>query len=294
MKVVGIHGILHDYLTAPQIEHEWLLALQGGLELAGKPRIERKDFTCVAYGDFFRRSGTRTGYVPPLNAEDITTDWEQELLLKWWEEAAALSAANRSGEDELGEDRTIQAPDFQGRGRTPELVQRALKQLSKSKYFKAWGPEKVLIFGLKQVREYLHNQELKQKILQRVTDKVSQDTQVIVAHSLGSVVAYEALCANPQWNVHTLVTLGSPLGIQNLIFNKLTPSPENGKGVCPNVKQWFNIADKGDIVALENKLANYFDLVIDQCVYNGWESHDVKRYLTAKETGLAVVTGLCE
>ncbi|MFH7029846.1 MAG: hypothetical protein ACHBN1_31905 [Heteroscytonema crispum UTEX LB 1556] len=294
MKVVGIHGILHDYLTAPQIENEWLLALQGGLDLAGKPRIERKDFTSVAYGDFFRPSGTRSASVPRLNAEDIEEEWEQELLLKWWGEAAVLSAANRSGEDKFGEDSRIQEPDFQGRGRTPAVVQSALRQLSKSKYFRAWGAEKVLIFALKQVRQYLHNQELKEKILQRITDKVSTDTKVIVAHSLGSVVAYEALCANPEWNVDTLVTLGSPLGIPNLIFDALTPSPENGKGVWPNVKQWFNIADKGDIVALEKKLAPYFGSVVDQPVYNGWESHDVRRYLTAKETGLAVSTGLFE
>ncbi|MUH01211.1 hypothetical protein F7734_56675 [Scytonema sp. UIC 10036] len=81
MKVVGIHGILHNYLTAPQIKNEWLLALQGGLEVAKKPRIEREDFTSVAYGDFFRPSGTRSGNIPPL--KDIEEDWEQELLLKW-------------------------------------------------------------------------------------------------------------------------------------------------------------------------------------------------------------------
>lgn len=95
MKVVGIHGILHDYLTAPQIENEWLLALQGGLDLAGKPRIERKDFTSVAYGDFFRPSGTRSASVPRLNAEDIEEEWEQELLLKWWGEAA-VSVGSKS------------------------------------------------------------------------------------------------------------------------------------------------------------------------------------------------------
>ena len=48
-------------------------------------------------------------------------------------------------------------------------------------------------------------------------------TEVIVAHSLGSVVAYEALCAHPEWPVRNLVTLGSPLGIRNLIFDQLVP-----------------------------------------------------------------------
>gem|GEM_PF-6675580 len=34
MKVVGIHGISHTHLTAPQIESEWIPAIQGGLEEA--------------------------------------------------------------------------------------------------------------------------------------------------------------------------------------------------------------------------------------------------------------------
>ena len=48
---------------------------------------------------------------------------------------------------------------------------------------------------------------------------------MLVGHSLGSVVAYEALCANPEWPVRMLVTLGSPLGIPNLIFDRLEPAP---------------------------------------------------------------------
>lgn len=292
MKVVGIHGIFHTYVGSAQIESDWLSALQGGLEEAGVPRIESKDFTAVSYGSLFRRSGTRSGGVPQFDAEDVEEGWEQDLLLAWWREAAALSEANRGGNDPLGEDPTIQDLDFQGRGRTPFVVQRALNQLAKSRYFEAIGPERVLIFGLKQVRQYLHNPEMKQEILRRVSDKVSASTKVIVGHSLGSIVAYEALCAHPEWNVHTLVTLGSPLGISNLIFDALTPKPENGQGVWPNVKQWFNIADKGDIVALEKELAPRFGSVVDQPVYNGWKSHSAERYLTAPETGHAIATGL--
>ena len=35
-----------------------------------------------------------------------------------------------------------------------------------------------------------------------------------------------------------------------------------------------------------------FGRVIDMLVYNGWKSHDVRRYLTAAETGRAVAAGL--
>ncbi|MEG4148315.1 PGAP1-like alpha/beta domain-containing protein [Microcoleus sp. Pol12B5] len=293
MKVVGIHGIFHEYLSSAQIENDWLLALQGGLDEAGVPRIERQDFTAVSYGSLFRPSGRRSAGVPKFSAQDVEEGWEQELLIAWWREAAALSQANKSDDDPLGEDPSIQGPDFQGRGRTPAVVQRALKQLAKLKFFKAAGvSERLLIFGLKQVRQFLHDSEMKQAILQRVSEKVSTNTRVIIGHSLGSIVAYEALCEHPEWNVDTLVTLGSPLGIPGLIFDSLTPKPENGTGAWPNVKNWFNIADKGDIVALEKELAPHFGDVVDRLVYNGWESHSAERYLTARETGQAVATGL--
>jgi hypothetical protein len=298
MKIVGIHGIAHNYLSAAQIEHAWFPALQGGLENAGYPRIERTAFSAVFYGDLFRQPGMRSANIPKLSAQNIVEEWEKELLFKWWQEAAQLSSLNRSNIDLLGEDPTIQSPDFQGRGRTPELVQRALKQLAKSRFFQQMGSsEKVWIFALKQVYLYLHDLEMKQSILQRVSEKVSTDTQVIIAHSLGSVVAYEALCAHPEWNVHTLVTCGSPLGIPNLVFDRLVPSPENRVGMWPNVREWFNISDRGDIVALQKDIAPYFTnqdgaTIIDLLVYNGWESHSAENYLTAKETGAAIVTGL--
>lgn len=294
MKIVGIHGIAHEYLGAYSTTSSWFPALQDGLKNAGAMTISEGEFTMVFYGDLFRRSGTRGAGIPLLDARDVEADWETDLLTEWWREAAKLSEANRTLNDPLGEDTSIQGPDFEGRGRTSAVVQRALMQLTKSKFFRGLGSEKALIFALKQVRWYLYEKSMKEQILERVKDKVSSDTRVIVGHSLGSIVAYEALCQYPEWNIHTLVTLGSPLGIPNLIFDVLTPKPENGIGAWPKVKQWFNIADKGDIVALKKELAPCFGpgQVIDRLVYNGWESHSAERYLTASETGQAIATGL--
>jgi len=292
MKIVGIHGIAHTHLTSPEIEREWLPAIQGGLEEAGVPRIAVEDFTIAAYGALFRPLGTRAGSLPKLTAEDVKDEWEESLLTEWWREAARLSEANRSKHDPLGEDLTIQGPGFEGRGRTSQTVQRALRQLTKSRYFSQLGGERAVLFLLKQVRAYLHDLEMKQAIQKRLVEKVTPDTRVIVGHSLGSVVAYECVCAHPEWNVQTLVTLGSPLGISPIIFNALTPSPESGKGMYPQVKHWINVADQGDIVALEKELAPKFGLVVDRSVHNGWESHSATRYLNAKETGHAIATGL--
>ena len=52
----------------------------------------------------------------------------------------------------------------------------------------------------------------------------------IPVHGLGMITrdprwSYEALCAHPEWPVRGLVTLGAPLGIPNLIFDRLQPAP---------------------------------------------------------------------
>jgi pimeloyl-ACP methyl ester carboxylesterase len=120
------------------------------------------------------------------------------------------------------------------------------------------------------------------------------DARVIVGHSLGSVVAYECLCAHPEWGVRTLVTLGSPLGIRNLVFDMLSPSPRDGQGAWPgSVLRWINIADRGDIVALVKKLRGCFgDRVEDYLIHNGSDAHSELPYLTARETGNAIASGL--
>lgn len=127
---------------------------------------------------------------------------------------------------------------------------------------------------------------------------VTNDTRVIVAHSLGSVVTYEALHAfstRTNWsNVKTLVTLGSPLGIRNLIFDRLTPAPNGGRGIWPpGIERWTNVSDDGDIVALIKKLGSLFGQnLVDIGVSNGARAHDVSPYLTAAETGRAIAAGL--
>lgn len=292
MKIVGVHGIAHTFLTAPEIEREWLCSIQGGLEEAGFPRIQPNEFTIAAYGALFRSEGMRSGTLPRLTAADVKDEWEEAMLLAWWQEAAQLSELNRSKSDPLGEELTIQSPDFEGRGRTPRIAQDALRQLAKSKYFRALGGDRAVLFLLKQVKAYLHDPEMKQAIQHRVLKKVTPETRVIIGHSLGSVVAYECLCAHPEWNIDTLITLGSPLGMSPIVFDALTPTPQLGKGAYPNVKRWFNVADQGDIVALEKTLAPRFGAVEDQLVHNGWESHLATRYLNTKETGSAIATGL--
>src|SRR5207249_10502663 len=68
----------------------------------------------------------------------------------------------------------------------------------------------------------------------RSEERISPATRVVIGHSLGSIVAYEALCKHPEWQIDTFVTLGSPLGIQRLVFDALVPRPEGGHGAWPH------------------------------------------------------------
>ncbi len=135
--------------------------------------------------------------------------------------------------------------------------------------------------------------DLSEAVHARMTAVVGPDTRVVVAHSLGSVVAYRTLLAHPEWNVHTLVTLGSPIGIP-LLLDTYVPERRNGIGPWPgSVQRWVNVAAKGDIAAVVPRLADLFgDRVEDLVVDNGVRAHDPEPYLNAEVTGAAIAAAL--
>ncbi|MFI1293781.1 hypothetical protein ACH4VM_36055 [Streptomyces sp. NPDC020792] len=83
--------------------------------------------------------------------------------------------------------------------------------------------------------------------------------RVVIAHSLGTVVTYEALHAHPDLQVDLLLTLGSPLALPHAVFQRLRPAPRDSEGTQPpGVGRWVNIADHGDPVAVLRPLKTYF------------------------------------
>jgi hypothetical protein len=73
--------------------------------------------------------------------------------------------------------------------------------------------------------------------------------RVLIAHSLGSVVAYEALWSDPELEVELLLTLGSPLAMPTIVYDRLAEHP-GPRRRPPGVRRWINIADRGDIIAI--------------------------------------------
>lgn len=278
-RLVLIHGIAQQNKGAESLLSDWLPALRDGVALAGGAPPDASDVAMAFYGDLFRPRGRALGE-PDLDASDITDPFDVELLMQWWREAAATEPG-------------VTGPDADTRVRTPLLVQRALNALGHSKCF-ARVSDRLLILSLRQVRRYFTEPAIRSAAIDRLAQQVTPETRVIVGHSLGSVVAYEALCANPEWRVDTLISLGSPLGVRGLIFDRLDPLPVDGRAAWPApLRFWTNIADRGDVVAAQKKLAPLFGIgVNDVPVHNGSKAHDVRPYLTAKETGLALIAAL--
>jgi hypothetical protein len=273
--VVGVHGIVRQSKAARDLEQEWAAPVVSGVLAAGK-ELEDGAVRCAFYARLFRGE-------PQRSAGDVTAD-EAELLMLLWREAARA------------EPRRVAVPDTE-RPSAPGFVHAALRELIGSKFF-AGLTEPELISDLKHVLGYMRDANLRDAAQEAVDDEVDRETRVIVAHSLGSIVAYEALQrfgGTPRWaNVKTFVTLGSPLGAPKLIFDQLRPVPEAGQGRWPaGIEKWTNIAADGDVFALTEKLQPLFGgALVDIGVNSEATAHDVLPYLTATATCKAIADGL--
>ena len=281
-SIVAVHGIAQQNKGPEVLEAEWGPPLRDGVRQAGIT-LDKAALACAFYGGLFRPTGEVRGD-PNYRASELS-EYESALLLLLWREAARA------------EPDRVASPDAAVRAATPGSVQAGLRLLARSRFF-AGLADRALIGDLKQVRLYLQDAEIRANARATVDAVVDTDTRVLIGHSLGSVVAYEALHeygGTSRWaNVRSLVTLGSPLGIPNLIFEALDPPPNNGRGAWPGeVKRWTNISDDGDVVALVKKLGPLFgEVLVDIRIVNGATAHDVMPYLTAPETGKAIADGL--
>ena len=144
---------------------------------------------------------------------------------------------------------------------------------------------------LAQVGAYFADEGIHRAAQRRIEEVVGPDTRVLVAHSLGTIVAYETLCRHPEWPVTHFVTLGSPLG-GDIVLEFLAPAPEGGRGRFPGgLRSWTNVRNADDPACL-HPLAERFPGAVDRVVDNGHRVHDPEPYLNNPVTGAAVAAGL--
>lgn len=91
---------------------------------------------------------------------------------------------------------------------------------------------------------------------------------LLIGHSLGSVIAYDALWVlthryRMREPVDLFLSVGSPLGVR-YVQKRLLGAGEQGEKRFPhNIRQWWNIAAVGDLTALDPVVADDFAEMIE-------------------------------
>jgi hypothetical protein len=272
-RLTGIHGIGNYHYLADagsvasateKISGDWARALsadfsQNSAAPKEQPTVE------VAYYSHLLHRGTAQGDTDPAylddNAQDLLIGWVGQLI------PGPVTAISQGA-------RTARA-----RGAAEWLTRHLGARVCRA----------ALIF-CREVSTYLSNPARRQAVRDAVAEVIARNQpEVIVAHSLGSVVAYETLWQYPALEIRLLLTLGSPLAMPGVIFERLDPQPVNGRGARPpGSAAWVNLADIGDIVATPRTgLALHFDgldydnpaIIIDERAFHG-----IREYLTSPDT----------
>jgi hypothetical protein len=258
-RVVLVHGAFHELWGPYRLVFRWTPPLLDGLEAAG---IDLSDHTFQEI------------------REDIAVAFWGDLF---------RPAGDPTAHDDGG-DAPAAAPDqiietLGGPGGDPTGLDAIGAAISQGAHQRT----------LEALARYFTDPDLRDRVQERLHRHLGPETEVVVAHSMGTVIAYEVLAARDDLDIGMFVTLGSPLGAKGLIFDVLRPAPVDGMGVWPTcVRAWTNVAAERDLATMAApQLAPVFgDRVADRFVYNGRHPHDIEPYLTARETGEAIAKGL--
>jgi subtilisin family serine protease len=150
---------------------------------------------------------------------------------------------------------------------------------------------------LRDVNDFLFIPERRDAMEQSLMDRLSAGGGpfVVIAHSQGSMIAYNVLRRLPraQFHVPLFVTIGSPLGLQEVqdvlrqLAGKKLPFP-------PCVDTWVNVADRLDPVAFDTDISNDFEGQIKNISGIGinrdspWHPHSGTGYLRTQAVQSAV------
>ena len=114
---------------------------------------------------------------------------------------------------------------------------------------------------LRDVNDFLFSQDRRDAMEKTVLDRLDAGGGpfVIIAHSQGSMVAYDVLRRLKKNDVEVplFLTIGSPLGITE-VQDAIRQWTGGGLPFPPCVKRWVNIADRLDPVALDTDISNDF------------------------------------
>lgn len=252
-RLVFVHGRAQEHKDAVALKGEWLGALRAGLAKGGLTLpLADADIRFPYYGQTLHDlvEGAPSVAEVVVRGGNTAADAEQrfqQAILQEVQQALGLS-----------DEQVERALDSQVRERGPlnwEWVQGLLKAIDEH-VPGASGAS--IALATRDVYQYLKNPGIRDTIEAGVRQAIVPDVPtVVVAHSLGTVVAYNLLRREGQaqrWQVPLFVTLGSPLAVK-AIRAALAPidHPACASG-------WFNAMDERDVVALYPLTSDRFDV----------------------------------
>ena len=298
--IVLVHGIAQEQKSADTLEEEWLPDLAGGVRTAGFTEIADRlyrfrsgpdgiDTRMAFYGDLFLR-GDQQG-LEPEELSGAEQALAEQLAMEWTARAASRSTdekSRRAASQELAQLQRTAGEEQGARAATRS----AINSLARIRWFAPFGmgfATRFVMRSLTQVTQYLNDDALRRQALARVHALLTPETQVLIGHSLGSVVAFEA-AQTLDHPLPLLITIGCPLGLRTVVYERVRPQPPR---FPPTVHHWVNIADRNDIVAAEPDLTPLFGstappgavLEGGYTVENGAKPHQADFYLTKAQVG---------
>lgn len=146
----------------------------------------------------------------------------------------------------------------------------------------------------RQARNYLRNPGIRAQVLNKILSEIPTSGRiVIVAHSLGSVIAADLIRRLPvELSVVGLVTIGSPLAEDNFDVDELRKKLEQPPG---NLGWWVNFWSSADPVTVRRGVSSVIPWLLDLRIQTRRDivrAHNASGYLTNPHVAEAVGYGL--
>jgi hypothetical protein len=201
-SIILVHGIDQERQSATILESQWLPSLSRGTREAGFPEIADRIWKSprgagdikvrmAFYGNLFQHRGmmgTEGMDDPSLDQAKLAN----ELALQWLQRCASRvsnEVNRRTAKTELAYLSADLAGEEMG---VRSGIRVAGASLERIPWFAKLGmsfAERFAIRALAQVTSYLTDDAVRAAAQQSVLDLISPETQIILGHSLGSVVA---------------------------------------------------------------------------------------------------------
>jgi hypothetical protein len=274
MQLVFVHGMRQEHKVAAVLKNEWEKALASAWNAAGLT-APLYSLEMPFYGDVLNdlveevRGKKSAAIVGRGDAEPGTfTSLEEDIIR---EMAAKEGITDLEVRGELSQEVVARGPA------NWEWVQGLARVLER----KVPGLSGLGLGWVRQVDGYLTRPHIQQAVDGIVEPSLLRGRTVVVAHSLGTIVAYRLLRkAGNAANIPLFVTVGSPLAIATVKQHIRPPSLQRPLGVT----NWLNGTDERDYVALYSRLdRNSFAEGIENLsdIHNPQsDAHSIVDYLT--------------